>query len=65
MRWLPYTGLCLVVASGLTAACAREDPKVAEAQKAAEDTDGEIAKDLAAPNHAEAREWLQRPAALG
>ena len=39
--------------------------KVTETRKAAEGTDKEIADDLAAPNHAEAREWLQRPAALG
>jgi hypothetical protein len=40
-----------------------EDPKVAEARTAAEATDQEIAGDLAAPSHAEAREWLKRPAA--
>jgi hypothetical protein len=57
--------LCLAAAVGLTAACASEDPKVAEARRAAEDTDQEVANVLAAPNHAEAREWLGRPAALG
>ena len=60
-----HTPLRFVVISVLAAACAGEDPKVVEARKAAEDTDKEIANDLAAPNHAEAREWLRRPAALG
>ena len=65
MRRFRHTALCLLVASGLGWACASEDPKVAEARKAAEDTDKEIADDLGAPNHAEAREWLRRPTALG
>ncbi len=65
MRRFTCIALCLVVASGLTAGCTSEDPKVAEARKTGEDTDKEIANDLAAPNHAEARAWLRRPAALG
>ena len=65
MRRFQSTLMLLFLASGLLAACATEDPKVTEARKAAEGTDKEIADDLAAPNHAEAREWLQRPAALG
>src|SRR5262245_63516208 len=60
-----YIALCLAFASGLMAGCASEDAKVAEARKAAEDTDKEIANDLAGPHHAEARQWLRRPAALG
>lgn len=65
MRWFTSAALSLVVLLGLLAACTSEDPKVAEARKTAEDTDKEIANDLAAPKHAEAREWLRRPAALG
>ena len=65
MRRFAHTVLCLAVASELTAACTSEDPKVAEGRKAAEVADKEIANDLAAPNHAEALEWLRRPTALG
>jgi hypothetical protein len=50
---------------GTGAACTCEDPKVVESRQAAEATDLEIASDLAAPNHAEARDWLRRPVALG
>jgi hypothetical protein len=65
MGRLTCIALHLVLASGLMVACGSEDPKVAEARKEAEDTDREVADDLAGPNHAEAREWLRRPTALG
>jgi hypothetical protein len=65
MSRLGYTARWVVAASGLAAACTSEDPKVVESRQAAEATDREIASDLAAPNHAEAREWLRRPVALG
>lgn len=55
--------VCLVLS--LAGACKREPAAVREAREKAAEIDKDAAELLAEPGHADAREWLAKPASMG